>query len=521
MKKFLLIVALAALAIGASAEGYKFEKVWEINNISSILPTNDCRQGIGIDGKYYVNCKTLVVDTIDGVPIVTTAPVVYELDENGLTGVTFEGGTNCGTTCDEAGNLIISNAMFPSVWKPDATLKVINPKTGETKDYLIPEECAVLGRCDMLGCAKGNLLESGEIFIAGGTQGNQISRIVIEDGEINYDECYYMLCDGVTASTSTVLNYYVDVNGEEAVLYVTRNAPMMKMLFDGDNFAGTKFTCPNKGACNGMYPFVWDGKEFFVYPTLPNYQDGFAIAEANADAPIVEIPSTVSANANGFQANWVTAEVDDNGVTIYQYYPGGHLTVWRLSKEVEVPNVYILGEVNDQSWAANAGTLMEYDAENEVYTATVTLDGRGASGENYFSFTTGLAEDNDEGGWAYIEPFRFGAVSDGDFWYDDDLFNGRPLELTFDDYQAFRVMAGTYTLTLSLNDLTLVIEKEGYVRRGDVDKSGDVSIADVTALIDMLLNGDEMIPEADCNQDNEMGIGDVTVLIDFLLNGVW
>ena len=61
-----------------------------------------------------------------------------------------------------------------------------------------------------------------------------------------------MLCDGLTASTSTVLNYYVDVNGEEAVLYVTRNAPMMKMLFDGDNFAGTKFTCPNKGACNGM-----------------------------------------------------------------------------------------------------------------------------------------------------------------------------------------------------------------------------------------------------------------------------
>ena len=82
-------------------------------------------------------------------------------------------------------------------------------------------------------------------------------------------------------------------------------------------------------------------------------------------------------------------------------------------------------------------------------------------------------------------------------------------------------MAGTYTLTLSLNDMTLVIETEGYVRRGDVDKSGDVSIADVTALIDLLVSGAEMIPEADCNQDNEMGISDVTVLIDYLLSGIW
>ncbi len=57
--------------------------------------------------------------------------------------------------------------------------------------------------------------------------------------------------------------------------------------------------------------------------------------------------------------------------------------------------------------------------------------------------------------------------------------------------------------------------------RGDVNKDTEVNIADVTALIDKLLNNAEMIPEADCNQDTEMNIADVTALIDYLLNGAW
>ena len=62
---------------------------------------------------------------------------------------------------------------------------------------------------------------------------------------------------------------------------------------------------------------------------------------------------------------------------------------------------------------------------------------------------------------------------------------------------------------------------EPEVLRGDVNKDKVVNIADVTALIDMLLNGAEMIPEADCNLDNVMTIADVTALIDVLLSGTW
>ena len=73
--------------------------------------------------------------------------------------------------------------------------------------------------------------------------------------------------------------------------------------------------------------------ELFVYPITPNYQNGFAVAEAGAEAPIVEVPSSLSGNPNAFQANWLNAEVDEDGVTIYQYTPGANITVWRLTKE--------------------------------------------------------------------------------------------------------------------------------------------------------------------------------------------
>ena len=57
---------------------------------------------------------------------------------------------------------------------------------------------------------------------------------------------------------------------------------------------------------------------------------------------------------------------------------------------------------------------------------------------------------------------------------------------------------------------------------GDVDGDGVVGIADITDLIDMLLNGDvsiETCPAADVDGDGIIGIADITELIDTLLNG--
>ena len=52
---------------------------------------------------------------------------------------------------------------------------------------------------------------------------------------------------------------------------------------------------------------------------------------------------------------------------------------------------------------------------------------------------------------------------------------------------------------------------------GDVNGDGSVTIADVTALIDLLLNGGTAPAAADVNGDNAVTIADVTALIDMLL----
>lgn len=78
----------------------------------------------------------------------------------------------------------------------------------------------------------------------------------------------------------------------------------------------------------------------------------------------------------------------------------------------------------------------------------------------------------------------------------------------------------------------MVINKDGtasfwYMRiihdyvKGDVDHDGAVNIADVTALIDMLLGNSVVVCDncADVNSDGQMNIADVTMLIDKLLTG--
>lgn len=63
-----------------------------------------------------------------------------------------------------------------------------------------------------------------------------------------------------------------------------------------------------------------------------------------------------------------------------------------------------------------------------------------------------------------------------------------------------------------------------YFIRGDVNGDGDVTIADVSALIDYLLTGDATninLNGADCDLANGVTIADVSALIDRLLNGSW
>ena len=363
---------------------YNLEKVWEINNLN-FLTMADTRQGFGMNGKFYINDKA--------------SSTILVVDQNGLTGETFEGGRNVGFTRDQAGNLVVSDAQFPFPWNESSPIiKVINPTTGQVATHVLPAELADFGRSDNMGFPKGNLMEDGELYLVGANSGSTISLIKFTDGEVNADESYPANCDGVSPNSGTVLNYYTDLNGNDAILYVNRSSSLKKLAFDRSGFSATELSLPNKGNCNGTFPFIWNGMELMVYPTLNNYHDGFAVAEANAAEPLAYVTQTVTTDQNTYQANWLNAEViDSRHVTIYQYYPGGHITVWSLTKE-------------------------------------------------------------------------------------------------------------------------------GGLLRGDVNEDGNVSISDVTAMINYLLtdNTDGInLDNTDCNQDSSINISDVTTLINYLLTGSW
>ena len=191
-------------------------------------------------------------------------------------------------------------------------------------------------------------------------------------------------------------------------------------------------------------------------------------------------------------------------------------------------DVYILGDVNDNGgWFTNKGVKMTRDEENYLYTATITTTGEAyvnpetGIGYSYFSFTKQLVDSAAD--WDGIAPYRFGAISDGDFWVTDETL-GTEIALV-NQGATFQIPAGEWNLTLSVDNMTLKIEKaESDYILGDVDMDNLVKINDVTVLINYLLSGNTEgidLRAADCDKDTFVKINDVTTLINFLLSGKW
>lgn len=179
-------------------------------------------------------------------------------------------------------------------------------------------------------------------------------------------------------------------------------------------------------------------------------------------------------------------------------------------------DVFVMGEVNGNGWAANTGVKMSTTDQN-VYTTTITTDGANVDendgiGYSYFNFTTKLAETSD--GWETISAYRFGA-SDVDYLVSSDQLG---IDLSLSNYGVFnsyKIPAGTYDLTLNLADKTLVIATATGIK-GDVNGDGVVSLADINAIIEMMLNNNSST-KGDVNEDGQITIADINAVIGIML----
>ena len=100
------------------------------------------------------------------------------------------------------------------------------------------------------------------------------------------------------------------------------------------------------------------------------------------------------------------------------------------------------------------------------------------------------------------------------------------LKLTYDNSNVYVTNAETSaTIALAeVQDMYFSNEAGGNdFIRGDVNNDGTVSISDVAALIDYMIDNTTVInlDAADCNADQNVSIADVSALIDYLLNHSW
>ena len=126
-------------------------------------------------------------------------------------------------------------------------------------------------------------------------------------------------------------------------------------------------------------------------------------------------------------------------------------------------HLYILGEAEGNSWDPSHGVEMT-TTDGNVFTSQVTFNGEWSEEDasvSYFSFTTKLSASSED--WASIQSYRLTPVSEGNYWVTSSTLGQTiPLNQFGENIDvAFRIPAGTYTITVNVNDHTCVITREG------------------------------------------------------------
>ena len=253
-----------------------------------------------------------------------------------------------------------------------------------------------------------------------------------------------------------------------AQMYIVGDVP-----FGGWNPAGG---VPMTAQTDGSYTYTAaiSGKVYFVF--------GTALASANNDAGW----NTFNTNyrygplTDGQEVTtgtWVTTQRSREGAYTFtgngsEYTITFDSTNNRFKIEGDAAPVnpgtgelYILGQAQGNGWSPDTGVAMT-TSDGNVFTATVTFNGENSEEDanvSYFSFTTKLASSSTD--WDGIRPYRLSPIADEgtNFWVTSSML-GHEISLNEPGVNvdvAFRIPAGTYTITVNVSGRTCVITREG------------------------------------------------------------
>ena len=283
---------------------------------------------------------------------------------------------------------------------------------------------------------------------------------------------------------------------------------------------------------------VETGYPHAYYPTGASYdlQSIWPATEAGQKAFTEQLVATLNAHSNVNGLYWWFPEANEYGIN----YTNCVTTSWYncgwwdnangqvmdalfvmpdfLDGSGEEPSdstsLYIVG--GEGSWSLTEPLSKMTNLGNGTYVDTLTI-----SAPIYFVFADGGPDEWNDDWTAFNSTYRYGPASTF------TVNTGSQYTTAKRDNNASYYFTGDgsdYLFTFDADNLTFsieVIEQQPLVNQGDVNNDGQVSINDVTVLIDYLLGG---VPtsfsyvNADMNHDNSISIGDVTALIDMLLN---
>ncbi len=179
--------------------------------------------------------------------------------------------------------------------------------------------------------------------------------------------------------------------------------------------------------------------------------------------------------------------------------------------------IYMVGNHPFGDWSPSNGIEMTHQG-NGIYTFTAHI-----GNTVWFVFADGQSSD-----WnVFNANYRYGPTGGS-----EEVTVGNTYTTQKSNNHSYKFIGNgkDYTFTFNENNLTFsvaeyqepVLPDPTNLKVGDVNGDSEVTIADVTALIDILLGGFanyDTRQRADVNFDHEMTIADVTSLINYLLGG--
>ena len=305
MKRFLSLLSFLCLYIGSSYATIVIEKIWETN--TNLPAQADCKQGVGWDGKFYIQDKT--------------NSKIYLYEKGGTKTDFATSGAGYGIAVDDAGNLLVRTNFYTP-----AALMIYRKgsSSGKTISFTLDDAAATY-----------YVTATGDIFS--------------EEGGYAYFFCngkkvihYAKIVNGALSSVGTI---GTDVGTANSALgYVVTDPDGNYYAQDRSNFLNkwngstkTSISTPStlkKSTSGGCFFKIGSHLVHAYNYTGKNYTSEWKLYDRNAS---VEIPSSEvlyainKTTTNTAYANWLNYQrIDAYTGYIYQYCPNVGIACWKV-----------------------------------------------------------------------------------------------------------------------------------------------------------------------------------------------